>query len=66
MGVNPIPLAITDVTTALNTGMRKTEIFELKWQNVNIIDGFIQVVKAKNNESRQIPMNDTVKQLFKG
>jgi len=52
------------IITALNTVMRKTEILELKWQNVNIIDGFIQVVNSKNNESRQIKMNDDIKRLF--
>ncbi len=39
MGVNPIPLAVTDVTTALNTGMIDTVygpplgILALQWQN---------------------------------
>ena len=52
------------VITAINTGMRKTEIFKLKWQHVNLFNGYIQVVDSKNNESRQIPMNETVIQTF--
>lgn len=53
------------VETSINTGMRKGEILQLKWQNVDLFGGNIQVEDSKNNESRQIPMNETMRQLFR-
>lgn len=51
------------VITALNTGMRKGEILKLKWPQIR--NGFIYLHKTKTNESRQIPLNDTLNNLFK-
>jgi len=49
------------VITALNTGMRKGEILNLKWDNVDLRHGFILLDKTKNNERREIPINDTLR-----
>ncbi len=52
---------------ALNTGMRRGEIFNLKWQDVNLKEGYILVRESKNNDSRIIPINkilmDTLKSV---
>lgn len=53
------------VFTALNTGMRKSEILNLKWQNVDLKNGLILLDKTKNDERREIPMNDSLKALFR-
>jgi|WetSurMetagenome_2_1015567.scaffolds.fasta_scaffold13315_1 integrase len=53
------------VITALNTGMRRGEILSLKWENVDLKHGFILLSDTKNNERREIPINDTLKDLFK-
>ncbi|MEN2994231.1 MAG: site-specific integrase [Thermodesulfovibrio sp.] len=53
------------VFTAINTGMRKGEILNLKWSNVDLKNGIILVEKTKNNERREIPMNDSLKALFR-
>jgi len=45
------------VITALNTGMRLGEILSLTWDCVDLNLGIITVVNAKNNQSRNIPMN---------
>ena len=45
------------IITALNTGMRKAEILNLKWSNVDFQKGYIQVEGTKNGENRKIPMN---------
>lgn len=48
------------VITALNTGMRRGELFNLKWTDVDLKNRKITVVNTKNNESRVIPINQTL------
>lgn len=45
---------------AVNTGMRKGEILDLRWENVDLVNGVITVEKSKNWKLRQIPMNSRV------
>lgn len=60
------------VITALNTGMRKGEILALKWDNVDLNNGFIllDAGMTKNGERREIPINATLRatleELYKG
>ena len=54
------------VVTALNTGMRKGEIFNLKWDNVDLKHGFILLEITKNGERREIPINDTLRSTLQG
>jgi len=49
------------VICALNTGMRKSEILNLKWDNVDLKHGFILLDRTKNGERREIPINDTLR-----
>ena len=54
---------------ALNTGMRRGEIFGLKWSNVNLAKGTLQVCESyngptKNGKTRIVPINDTLKALL--
>jgi len=53
------------VITALNTGMRKGEILGLRWENVDLVHGFILLDQTKNNERREIPINQTLRETFK-
>lgn len=46
------------VITALQTGMRKGEILNLKWDCVNIDQRYIDVLKTKSGKPRQIPMSE--------
>lgn len=52
------------VITALNTGMRKEEILNLKWDNVDLKNGFILLDITKNGERREIPINATLKNML--
>ena len=52
------------VVTALNTGMRKGEILNLKWDQVDLKHGFILLDKTKNGDRREIPINKTLEALF--
>lgn len=45
------------VITALNTGMRRGEILDLRWENVDFERRFIRVERSKNGRSRKVPMN---------
>jgi integrase len=53
------------VMTALNTGMRKGEILGLRWSQVDLQHGFILLDKTKNGERREIPVNDTLRTVFR-
>jgi len=45
---------------AFMTGMRRSEIVSLKWDNVDLEDGYIHVVETKNGESRRIPIGEAL------
>ena len=49
------------VIMALNTGMRRGEILNLKWDNVDMRHGFILLDRTKNGERREIPINETLR-----
>lgn len=49
------------VIVALNTGMRRGEILNLKWHDVDFQRDIISLFDTKNGESRKIPMNAQVK-----
>ena len=54
------------IIVALNTGMRKSEILNLKWSDVDFKNRIIYVVQSKNNQAREIPMNQmTFRTLLK-
>ncbi len=44
--------------------MRKNEILSLKWENVDLKHNFILLDKTKNGERREIPINETVKNVL--
>jgi integrase len=47
------------VVLALHTGMRKSELLNLKWKNVYFIKKIILVEHTKSGKARRVPMNDT-------
>ena len=49
---------------ALNTGMRKSEIQNLKWNDVNYERGYITLFQTKNGEKRFIPINRAVRETL--
>ncbi len=53
------------VYTALFTGMRKSEILNLKWNCIDFRNNLILLEKTKNNERREVPMTEGVKNLFR-
>lgn len=59
-GIRPILLI------ALNTGMRRNEILNLKWADVDLVKGFILISDSKSGKSRKVPMNAAVFETFRG
>ncbi|MGI8466877.1 MAG: site-specific integrase [Pyrinomonadaceae bacterium] len=54
------------VTIALHTGLRRGEIFNLKWFDVDFNRALIQVRESKSGKKRLVPMNRSVRNLFNG
>lgn len=52
------------VVIAIYTGMRRGEILNLKWRDIDIKRELIHVLDTKNGEKKEIPMNDEVKRIF--
>jgi len=54
------------VITALNTGMRKGNILNLRWEHVDLKNGFILLDVTKNGERHEIPINNTLRTVLQG
>lgn len=54
------------IITALNTGMRRGEIFNLKWRDIDFQNGIIYLFDTKNGDKREIPMNSLVEKALIG
>jgi len=58
------PCLYNMVILALNTGMRRGEIFGLKWEDIDSERKIITIRETKNGEARRIPFNDEVMKLL--
>ena len=53
------------IICALQTGMRRSEIFGLKWAQVDFKNGFIDVLKTKSGKARKIPISKRLETILK-
>jgi len=53
------------VIVALNTGMRKGELLNLRWNDIDFIDYYIFIKESKSGHARKVPMNSTVAETLK-
>lgn len=60
--VNPFLYMI--VVIALSTGMRKSEIMNLRWTDIDFIRGRITLHETKNGERRSVPLAGLAMQLL--
>ena len=49
---------------ALYTGMRRGELFKLKWKDINFERGFISIVDPKGGPDQRIPLNGAARQIL--
>jgi integrase len=50
------PLLYPCVVLALSTGMRYSELMELRWPDANLKDGYVILQKTKNGDRRRVPL----------
>jgi integrase len=60
------PYAGPIMLTALYTGMRKSEILNLGWHDIDFEHGFIHIRKPKGGMDQTIPLNDAASEVFEG
>jgi integrase len=56
------------VLLAMNTGMRKGELLNLRWENVDLINNVVTIKaeNAKSGKARHVPLNNESKQTLVG
>lgn len=54
------------VAVAIHTGMRRGELLNLTWNEVDFVSGIIFVRTSKSGEGRRIPMSPTAHQTLSG
>jgi integrase len=60
------PVAGAMMKMALFTGMRRGEMFRLKWSDINFERGFIHIRDPKGGKPQMIPLNDAARDLLDG
>ena len=53
------------IICALQTGMRKSEIFNLKWSQIDFKQGYIEILKSKSGKARKIPISSRLDAVLK-
>jgi len=52
------------VVTALQTGMRKGEILNMQWRNIDFNNRIIHILDTKSCDSREVPISDKLNNLL--
>jgi integrase len=53
------------VAVSIHTGLRQAEQFKLCWEHIDFATGIITLPRSKHGEARRVPMNDTVRDIFR-
>jgi integrase len=53
------------VTVALHTGMRKSELLKLQWEDLDFMTGTIRLRNPKSGQDEHVLMNETAKRTLK-
>ena len=52
------------IDMALFTGLRRSELFELTWDRVNLAGGYFWIDQTKNGDPLELPITDTLLAIF--
>lgn len=52
------------IILGLNTGLRKANLVNLQWEDIDSRAGVIHILKTKSGKAYEVPMNETVIELF--
>lgn len=58
------PQAGAMMKLAFFAGMRRGELFKLKWKDIDFECGFINIVDLKGGQDQKIPLNDATRELL--
>ncbi|HOW89608.1 MAG TPA: site-specific integrase, partial [Elusimicrobiales bacterium] len=58
------PRLVPVVVCALTTGMRRSELLNLDWRDIDFASNTIQVLKSKSGKSREIPVMPALRTLL--
>lgn len=54
------------VVAALNTGLRRGELFNLRWSDIDFRRNMIHIQESKSGRKRSVPMNSVVSGMLSG
>jgi len=54
------------IKLVLFTGMRRGEMFKLKWEHIDFHRGFISIIDPKGGPDQKIPLSDSARKVLKG
>ncbi len=52
------------VGLAVHTGLRRGELFSMKWENVDLFNRVITIPRSKSGDARQVPMSKAVLKMM--
>jgi integrase len=58
-------MAANMMRLALYTGLRRSEMFKLKWRHINFDTGFIHIVDPKGGPDQKVPLNNAAAELLR-
>ena len=64
LNTTPYQTASNIMRLALFTGMRRGEIFKLRWDDIDFDKGFIHIREPKGGISQKIPLNNNARMIF--
>jgi integrase len=64
MDDDPDQTAANVMRLALLSGMRRSEILKLRWEDLDFNKGFIRLIEPKGGRDQTIPMNDAVRSVL--
>jgi integrase len=53
------------VAVAIHTGLRRSEQFQLRWEDIDFATGIVTIPRSKHGGLRRVRMNDTVRELLR-